>query len=223
MKNLSILLVSSVLFLTSCIKESNEIFETVKKSDNSNQNKTNIGLPVFIDSTNICIFPVSESNPNYDFSSKSYSRDFSGVSYSNIIFFDLETNKQSLLANTKLKISDYQIISELNKNFNQIYILYKIYSTDTNGDKKINSDDALSLFYSNYDGSGFKQITNSQYSVYKYSINENYMKIFISANFDTDNNKIFDSKDIEKILVFELGKDNEAKLLIDKSIIEKLK
>jgi hypothetical protein len=127
------------------------------------------------------------------------------------------------LANTKLKISDYQIISELNKNFNQIYILYKIYSTDTNGDKKINSDDALSLFYSNYDGSGFKQITNSQYSVYKYSINENYMKIFISANFDTDNNKIFDSKDIEKILVFELGKDNEAKLLIDKSIIEKLK
>jgi hypothetical protein len=49
------------------------------------------------------------------------------------------------------------------------------------------------------------------------------MKIFISANFDTDNNKIFDSKDIEKILVFELGKDNEAKLLIDKSIIEKLK
>jgi len=88
----------------------------------------------------------------------SYSDSYSGR---NLLFIDGETNQSKWLfpANNQM-ITSYKLLPEddeyRNKNIN--CIAYEVVTEDTNGDKKLTSEDLASIALSNFDGSNYKVV-----------------------------------------------------------------
>lgn len=79
--------------------------------------------------------------------------------FSNIYFDNLSDNKQQLLTNDALFISDAYYFRKLGKNKGLHYILYSVYDKDSNKDGIVDKKDLSSKYLSKLDGSNFKKIT----------------------------------------------------------------
>ncbi len=149
-------------------------------------------FPVYFDSTNVLIQPsglvhiqdikkgrlsldnlssyMKESKTGKykeeDFYISGINNDNLSGQITNLYFDDLQNNRQQLLTSKIVNISNIIYLRDIFKKTGKQYLLYSVYDKDSNRDGKLNSDDILSLYISNLDGSGFNKITkeNQEYS-----------------------------------------------------------
>ncbi|MFR9165869.1 MAG: hypothetical protein ACLVKO_06520 [Dysgonomonas sp.] len=147
-------------------------------------------LPVYFDSTQVLIMPVglidlnsinkgsgrykeklsSSKNRKYD-DENIYSvvarvtgNDYINGNITNLIFEDLSKSdsKPNVLTNKVINISSVEYLRSLAKKTNRHYLFYYVYDRDSNGDGELNSNDVLSIYISNLDGTEFNKITKDK-------------------------------------------------------------
>jgi hypothetical protein len=116
----------------------------------------------------------------------SYERTPANKEIVNFYFVSGESKKETALLDENALILDHQFINDSKSNG---YILdknlYAIVAKDTNGDKRLSTDDTIDLYASDYNGLGRRQIGND---IYSYQIINDNIILFTEA---IDNKLVF--------------------------------
>lgn len=121
--------------------------------------------------------------------------DYIGGWFSNIYFDDLSSNKQHLLTQQALFISDAYYLRKLGENKKKHYIIYSVYDKDSNKDNIINKKDVLSKYISKLDGNDFKKITPEGHDFIKGVFEEKSNRYYFITIEDTNKDGFFDKED----------------------------
>jgi hypothetical protein len=114
----------------------------------------------------------------------------------NIVFYRKQDGEAHLLLNKKALINsfDFLEVKTTNQTVTRIW-LYKIIDQDTNGDKKINTDDAIVGYISDLSGKNLQQITPNNTQVLNWVVVPSQNAIFIKILKDSNNDKKFSAED----------------------------
>ncbi|PHJ57975.1 hypothetical protein VF14_28470 [Nostoc linckia z18] len=114
----------------------------------------------------------------------------------NIVFYRKQDGEAHLLLNKKALINsfDFLEVKTTNQAVTRIW-LYKIIDQDTNGDKKINIDDAIVGYISDLSGKNIQQITPNNTQVLNWVVVPSQNAIFIKILKDSNNDKKFSAED----------------------------
>ena len=160
-----------------------------------------------IHNSGVLLFPLELAN-NKDISS--YDKKYNFELW-NIAFYNTTTKKQHLLTKDKILISDYIIRydnEEKNPPQNK-FIFYLAHSLDYNQNKHLDKKDPLYLYISDLNGKNFSLVSPPSMNVKNWKYISHSNKIVLSAQEDTDKNKVFDTKD--KTLFFEINLNENQK------------
>lgn len=109
----------------------------------------------------------------------------------NILFYNKSTGKSYILSTDTLHILSFAVHRE----FGNPLIFYRVVKRDINGDRKYNSADAVMLYVSSPNGSGFMQITPENEQFFDYFYYPETQSILIKTAVDIDDDKQFTDLD----------------------------
>ncbi|WP_026736684.1 hypothetical protein [Fischerella sp. PCC 9605] len=141
------------------------------------------------------MIPVGLADKNQDRFNLSSSYE-NPKSYYNIIFYSKKDGKTHLLLSKKAIIHAFDLLDykKAGKSSTKFW-LYQIVDSDTNGDKKLDYQDARIGYISDFSGKNLKQITPDNTQILNSTIVQSAGAIFIKILKDSDNDKKFTEKD----------------------------
>ena len=113
----------------------------------------------------------------------------------NLIFYSKKDASKNILLDRKAIIKSFDLIEK--KQTGQPikrFWLYRIVEKDTNGDKKLNYQDATIGYLSDLSGRNLQKITPDNTQLNSWNIVQSTGAIFLEITKDTDNDKKFDTK-----------------------------
>lgn len=144
---------------------------------------------------------ISKNSDRYDetyFYTNEYknsSSDYISGWFSNIYFDDLISNKQQLLTQQPLFISDAYYLRKLDENKKKHYVIYSVYDKDSNKDNLIDKEDLLSKYISKLDGSDFKKVTPEGHDFIKGVFEEKSNRYYFITIEDSNKDGFFNKED----------------------------
>ena len=156
--------------------------------------------PIILDSSKQILIPISTKLLKRR---SSYSKDgyYSGdfPRYWNVLFYNLSTGKTKILTHEKYRISEInaKVKDEFNeeKTILKNKITYKISDIDYNKDKKLNSQDPVFLFVSEYDGSKLQRISPLNEDLVYFEVINKTGELLFETRRDVNNDSIFNEDD----------------------------
>ncbi|MBC1235930.1 hypothetical protein [Nostoc sp. 2RC] len=183
----------------SCEPEVTRNGEQAKATDQT-KSESNIiyGNLIIKEQSDYLMIPVNftDQDRNQD-NNLSVSRSYGkSSSLYNIVFYRKQDGEAHLLLNKKALINsfDFLEVKATNQAVTRIW-LYKIIDQDTNGDKKINTDDAIIGYISDLSGKNLQQITPNNTQVLNWVVVPSQNAIFIKILKDSNNDKKFSAED----------------------------
>ncbi|MGF1987508.1 MAG: hypothetical protein RMY62_006555 [Nostoc sp. ZfuVER08] len=183
----------------SCEPEVTRNGEQAKATDQT-KSESNIiyGNLIIKEQSDYLMIPVNftDQDRNQD-NNLSVSRSYGkSSSLYNIVFYRKQDGEAHLLLNKKALINsfDFLEVKTTNQTVTRIW-LYKIIDQDTNGDKKINTDDAIVGYISDLSGKNLQQITPNNTQVLNWVVVPSQNAIFIKILKDSNNDKKFSAED----------------------------
>lgn len=126
----------------------------------------------------------------------SYSYESRNQNFYNIIFYRKQDGASHLLLNKKALITSFDFLD--NKQSGKPptkFLLYRIIEKDTNGDKKLTSEDATIGYISDLAGKNLRQITPNNSQMLNWNVIQSMGNIFIKIIQDSDKDNKFTGKD----------------------------
>ncbi len=235
LKIFAILLAISIL--TSC-SESNQdvnLQERLKKDTTVNSQQIIFAEPQIIDSSHIIIYPLILGKESYG-SSYGSSSDGQRTSYWNLIFYNTETQSQSLLiADKKILIYSMHFGSSASSSNSSVdiwanginvfkeNIIYTAVASDYNANKQLDQGDPTYLYVSNRDGTNFIQISPDNYNIRSWEVVKGTTKIIMQGQKDNNGDKIFNERDATVPLVVDISSPKPAFETFKQNYIDSLK
>lgn len=142
----------------------------------------------------------------------------------NIIFYRKQDGAAHLLLNKKAIITSFDLleVKAADKPPTRVW-LYRILDKDTNGDKKINAEDATIGYLSNLSGKDLQQITPNNTRVINWVVVPSQNAIFIKIIKDSDNDKKFTQQDNTNFVKVNLDKPGMGTEIISDQIEQEIK
>ncbi|PHQ28697.1 hypothetical protein [Leeuwenhoekiella nanhaiensis] len=209
-------MILSLILLVACKEKTKTAvnYDNLKSRTEVKRDSTTIileELPIEIDSTDYVIYIIGEpvnlhygkiysglnsgSGSGESFSIlNSYGSDISGNIH-NLKFQKLESDDITQLTQRTLRISSISFLRDVFKVNKKQYLLYSVFDQDTNGDRKLNPEDLISLYLSKIDGSGFKKITPELHELIDWKMIKIQNRLYYRTLEDVDKNGTFDQKD----------------------------
>lgn len=147
----------------------------------------NYNNPIFIDSTNQVLLPITTQFQKVEKMSRysSYKGD-SYPRYWNILFYNSATGETNLLTESKMRISDFRTnMVDVGKTLSKS-VLYQLKMTDYNNDNKLTYKDPQYLFISKINGKDLRQISPENEDLETYTIIPNTDQIIIKTKRDSN-------------------------------------
>lgn len=213
---------------TSCDDKAPTTAQTANTTEQKTQPNIVYGDLVIKEQSDYLIIPVSilpDSNQERDsiFSKDSYDR--KGINYYNIIFSSKKDAKSHLLLNKKAIITSFDLL-EYRKDKEQPpirYWIYRIIEKDTNGDKKINYEDATVGYLSDMSGKNLQRITPENSQLINWSVVHSMGALFLKITNDSDNDKKFTERDKTHYIRVNLDKPSQGTEIIPDALEKQIK
>lgn len=233
-KILPILLSFSILIACSNSSQDVNLQERLKKDTTVNSQQIIFAEPEILDSSNIIIYPLILEKESYG---KSYGSSSGGqrTSYWNLIFYNTETQNQSLLTMDK-KILIYSMnfgSSSSSSSSADIWtdginvfkenIIYTAVARDYNSNKKLEQDDPTYLFVSNREGINFRQISPDNYNISSWEVVKGTTKVIMQGQKDDNGDKIFNELDAIVPLGVDINSPKPAVETFKQNFVDSLK
>lgn len=131
----------------------------------------------------------------------------------NIVFEDLINQKKYLLTESKIRIIfHHQLLPDIK---GKQYILYRMIDRDYNNDGKLNSNDIVSLYISNLDGTSFTKLTKDKENLVYEKWIAPLKRYYIQTLEDSNKDGYFDIKDKKHHYYIEFNDDSYKVLEYD--------
>ncbi|PLZ94892.1 hypothetical protein CEN50_24055 [Fischerella thermalis CCMEE 5268] len=144
--------------------------------------------------------------------------------YNNIIFYGKKDGKTNLLLNKKAIINGFDLLEDKKAGKSSFrYWLYQIIDSDTNGDKKLDTQDAKIGYLSDLSGNNLQQITPNNSQILNWTLVQSAGAIFIKILKDSDNDQKFTEKDETNFIRVNLDKPVIGSEIISDEIEQKIK
>ena len=172
--------------------------------------------PVFIDSTNLVLLPITTSLLEWKRTTS-----FDGYSsddlprYWNILFYNKISGITNLLTESKLRISNYSANIKQTGNILKKSILYEIGDTDYNKDSKLDNKDPEQLFISKNNGTGLKRLSPVNEDLEFYTIIPNSNQIIVRTRRDVNADLEFNREDELIWYKIDLNTDSKPVEMVD--------
>jgi len=142
----------------------------------------------------------------------------------NIIFYRKQDGVSHLLLNKKAIITSFDLleVKAVNKPTTRVW-LYRILEQDTNGDKKLNGEDATISYLSDLSGKNLQQITPNNTKIINWVVVPSQNAIFLKIIKDSDNDKKFTEKDKTNFVRVNLDKISMGTEIISEQIEQEIK
>ncbi|MHA4895359.1 hypothetical protein ACXZ1K_11440 [Pedobacter sp. PWIIR3] len=223
MKVYKAIIIASIALL-SCNTESNDGIPVANdKKSNQGKEPTKTGNSmvfsihegVAVDGSSYILYPLGISSLKDEGDMKRYSSDSEAENYWNIAFYNLETGASKLLdSNRALLITNF----ERRKDF----ILYKVTTTDFNGDGKLGYNDPAYLFVSDLSGARFRQISPNNAHVVSWTFTNPSGVMLIQTVLDSNKDKKFGSGDQSVPMIYNPLLDQTARETFSKAFTDKV-
>ena len=168
-------------------------------------------LPVHMDGTKYLIFPVgdiriydsgktgsygtSKTNSSISYAISNYNRyEITGY-FENLKFQHVDSTNYTTLTDKVLQIQTATYLNTIAAKSNKKIIVYAITDADTNGDRKIDSNDIKSLYISGIDGTNFKKLTHDYQELIDWNVIEAVNRLYFRSIEDINKNGAFDNFD----------------------------
>ncbi|MFQ4144908.1 hypothetical protein [Chlorogloeopsis sp. ULAP02] len=171
------------------------------------------------------LIPVSLADRNVDKESyHSYSRSYSGINqYINLIFYSKKDSKTHLLLNKKAIVTGFELLSQKQGKIPPRFWFYQIINSDTNGDKKLDYQDARIGYLSDLAGKNLQQITPNHTQVMNWAVVQSVDAILIKILKDSDNDKKFTDKDETNFIKVKLAQPDIGTEIVSDEIEQQIK
>ncbi|BAU05295.1 hypothetical protein NIES592_16610 [Fischerella major NIES-592] len=144
--------------------------------------------------------------------------------YNNIIFYGKKDGKINILLNKKAIINGFDLLEEKKAGKSSSrYWLYQIIDSDTNGDQKLDTQDAKIGYLSDLSGNNLQQITPNNSQILNWTLVQSAGAIFIKILKDSDNDQKFTEKDETNFIRVNLDKPVIGSEIISDEIEQKIK
>ncbi|PMB38409.1 hypothetical protein CEN41_23720 [Fischerella thermalis CCMEE 5330] len=144
--------------------------------------------------------------------------------YNNIIFYGKKDGKSNILLNKKAIINGFDLLEEKKAGKSSSrYWLYQIIDSDTNGDQKLDTQDAKIGYLSDLSGNNLQQITPNNSQILNWTLVQSAGAIFIKILKDSDNDQKFTEKDETNFIRVNLDKPVIGSEIISDEIEQKIK
>ncbi len=225
-------------FLAACGDENQEVNlqESLKKDTAVKSQQIIFAEPQSVDSSPIVIYPLMLQTESYGGSSYGSGRGGERGGYWNLVFYNTETQRQTLLtADKKIFIHSINLESPSSSsgsskslwaggiNVYRNNIIYTAVANDYNRNKKLDEDDPTYLFVSNRDGTSFRQISPDAYSINSWEAVEGTTKIIMQGKRDDNLDKEFNDDDPSVPLVVDIGSQKPAVETFSQNFVDSLK
>ena len=169
----------------------------------------------------VSIFPDANQGEKswVDISSRSYKGRKRNIY--NIIFYSKKDASTKALLDRKAIIKSFDLIERkpIGQPITRFW-LYRIIETDTNGDKKLNYQDATIGYLSDLSGENLQKITPDNIQLNSWKIVQSTGAIFLEITRDTDNDRKFDTKSYIRV---NLDNPTIGKPIISEQLEEEIK
>ncbi|MEM7713719.1 MAG: hypothetical protein AAF349_09120 [Cyanobacteria bacterium P01_A01_bin.68] len=171
----------------------------------------------------VSIFPdINQDEKREGLLSGSYSRSYRDrKNVYNLIFYSKKDASTNALLDKKAIIKSFDLIEK--KTIGQPtkrFWLYRIIDKDTNGDDKLNYQDATIGYLSDLSGRNLQKITPDNTQLNSWKIVQSTGAIFLEITKDTDNDKKFDTKSYIRV---NLDNPNIGKEIIGNQLEDEIK
>lgn len=144
--------------------------------------------------------------------------------YNNIIFYRKKDGETNILLNKKAIINGFDLLEEKKAGKSSYrYWLYQIIDSDTNGDQKLDTQDAKIGYLSDLSGNNLQQITPNNSQILNWTLVQSAGTIFIKILKDSDNDRKFTEKDETNFIRVNLDKPVIGSEIISDEIEQKIK
>lgn len=144
--------------------------------------------------------------------------------YNNIIFYRKKDGETNILLNKKAIINGFDLLEEKKAGKSSSrYWLYQIIDSDTNGDQKLDTQDAKIGYLSDLSGNNLQQITPNNSQILNWTLVQSAGTIFIKILKDSDNDRKFTEKDETNFIRVNLDKPVIGSEIISDEIEQKIK
>lgn len=174
------------------------------------------------------MIPVNLTDSNQDKDNKfdisrSYERKNNNRWY-NFIFYNKQTGENNILLNKKAIITSFDLLEVKTAGKPPIRLwFYKIIDQDTNGDKKLNGEDALTGYFSDLSGKNLQQITPNNTTILTWVVLPSQNALFLKIIKDSDNNKKFTQVDKTNFIRVNLAQPSIGNEIIGDKIEQQIK
>ncbi|WP_242045715.1 MULTISPECIES: hypothetical protein [unclassified Calothrix] len=190
------------------------------------QPNVNYGELIIKEQSEYLMIPVisteqkSDKNTNYSLS-RNYEK--YNLIY-NFIFYHKQEQSTHILFNKKVIINAYDFLETkaVGKPPTKLW-LYRVIEQDTNGDKKLNYEDAIVGYISDLSGKNLTQVTPNNHQIQNWVIIPSQNALFLKIIKDSDNDKKFTAKDKTNFLRVSLDKPDMGTEIISEKIEEESK
>ncbi len=157
---------------------------------------------------------------NFLFGSSRYSGKSGSIKPYNIIFYAKKDGKTHVLLKEKALINKFKLLEYKQESGKetQKFWFYKIIEKDTNGNKQLDSQDAIVGYISDISGKNLKQITPDNTQIMNWNIIQSVGAMFIKIVKDSDNDKRFTDKDKTAFIKVNLDNPEIGKEIINEEL-----
>jgi len=115
--------------------------------------------------------------------------------FENLKFQHIDSSKFRTLTNKLLQIQTVTYLNTIASKTNKKILIYTVTDADTNGDRKIDSNDIKSLYISGIDGTKFKKLSHDYQELIDWNIVEAVNRLYFRSIEDINKNGVFDNLD----------------------------
>lgn len=177
------------------------------------------GRPMLPDSGGIVLIPLSMIEKQGEESRKDFlsskGRGQNLPPYWNVLFLDPNTLGTHMLSDGKMWIREIHVPQLAAEEALSGYVLYELTDTDGNKDGKVNGDDPTHLCISKNDGSQFNPISPIQEDLIGWDILPSTGKIMIRTRQDDNSDGIFEYREQENLLIYDVRTGKTVPVLSD--------
>lgn len=173
-----------------------------------------------MDSVSMLLIPISWDNDGKFGDMKVIGEDRT----KNILFYDPETDYKRFLFDGELQIiKKYQgpilryrsPYDTTKRSLNRFHLYYTVVNDDYNQDGRLDSDDPVYLYYSNFDGTDLTLLTPKGFSLRNFEYIERSNVIMATLVKDANEDKEFDSNDVEVLYKVNFNDLSQSKVITE--------
>jgi hypothetical protein len=201
--------------------------QPAKNTEQNSEPKISYGDLVIKEESEYIMIPVIVSDAGNQnkgglLKSRSYSDNRGG--FNNIIFYHKKDGQSHLLLNQKAFIASFDLLEKKTpgKPVTRFW-LYKIITTDTNGDQELSFSDANAAYLSDLSGKNLQQITPDNTQFLSWTIVQSVGSVFFKIVKDSDNDQKFTERDENTFIKVNLDQPGIGTEIISDKIKQELK